>query len=77
MRRIFTMRWWFDSICIDKFVTDMNTATLIRLYPMMSNKRIAEILGVSVSHVGVTAHRLGLKKNAGYLSEVNRKNVHG
>lgn len=41
---------------------------------MMSNKRIAEILGVSKSNVAITAWRLGLKKDAGYLSEVNRRN---
>lgn len=41
---------------------------------MMSNKWIAEILGVTANNVAQTAFRLGLKKDAAYLSEVNRRN---
>ena len=41
------------------------------LYATRSNAEIAEILGMSASHVGVIALRMGVRKDPKYLSNTN------
>jgi transposase len=53
---------------------NMDKSLLIDLYPTMSNAEIAKILNISENNVSVRAWQLGLKKDATYLSSVNRRN---
>ena len=69
----------FDA-STDHKKTNMNSEELRQkqrilrdLYPTTPNAYLAEILGMAVSHVRVTARRLGLRKDERYLSEVNRR----
>lgn len=43
------------------------------MYSTTPNAVLADMLGMAVSHVRVTARRLGLRKDERYLSEVNRR----
>lgn len=52
----------------------MDIVTLRKLYPTTSNAEIGRIIGESKSNVGKMAFVLGLKKDAEYLSTVNRRN---
>lgn len=53
----------------------LNRQRMVRmLYPSTSNAELAEMLGISVNHVHVMAHRMGLRKDPAFLSETNRRN---
>ena len=43
-------------------------------YPFTPNKKIADALGMTASHVQVMAFRMGLKKDPEYISMINRAN---